>query len=237
MKKDNNFSPHIAHNLGWNFLNSAAYNYGINFIGAGFITWIMIKTGIDWEIRNFMLDNRHIISWISMPALIAGNFIPFLTPLMFLISGKSLKNNKLVIAASALMQTLIISLFYQSALKMITGRSHPLFGSTFDFKNRTFIEVRVNTADFSGSFDWFNMNALLGWPSGHTLTAFSAAAALAEIYHDKLWVKICAYSYAAAMGLSMAVHAHWASDVFAGALIGYAIGKTAGKCYRKFSDT
>jgi len=30
--------------------------------------------------------------------------------------------------------------------------------------------------------------------------------------------------------------AHWASEAFAGALIGYAIGKTVGRSYRKFSD-
>ena len=234
--KDKNHSPHIFHNYGWNLLNSITYNRGLNFILAFFLTWLMIKTGIDWQLRNFMLDNSHVLAWISMPALLVGNFIPIIIPLVFLISGKSLKNKKSVMAASALTQTVMQALFFQSALKMITGRSHPIIGFGFDFSNRIFFDVRAKADDFSGSFDWFNMNALYGWPSGHTITAVSAAAALAEIYHDNRLIKVCAYSYAAVMGFSMAVHAHWTSDVVAGALIGYAVGKSVGKSYRKFFE-
>ena len=229
-------SPHIFYNIGWNTLNSITYNYGLNFIGSGLITWGMIETGIDWGLRNFMLDNDNYLSWLHIPGLAVGMLVPVITPLSFLISGKYLNDERLVITASALTQSLMLTLFFQSALKMVTGRSHPIIGFSSDFNDRSLYDKRSKADDFSNDFDWFNMNFSLGWPSGHTATAFSAAATLSEIYHDTLWIKVCAYSYAAAMGLSMAVHAHWASDVVAGALIGYAIGKTVGRSYRKFLE-
>jgi membrane-associated phospholipid phosphatase len=49
-------------------------------------------------------------------------------------------------------------------------------------------------------------------------------------------VKVCAYIYAALMGFGVSVSVHWASDVFAGMLIGHAIGKTIGKSYRKLIE-
>jgi membrane-associated phospholipid phosphatase len=90
--------------------------------------------------------------------------------------------------------------------------------------------------DFSGVFNWFNMDFFNGWPSGHTANAFSAAAAIAEIYHDNIWVKVGVYTYAAFIGFGVTTHAHWASEAFAGALIGYAIGKTVGKNFRKLLE-
>ena len=222
-------SPHIFHNIGWNLLHSFTYNYGSNFIGAGVGTWGMIETGFDWKWRNTVFDNAWLGN-IGGPVMGAGGIVPLITPLAFFISGKYLKNERLVIAASALTQTLILTMAIQSPLKMITGRRDP------GLVNNSFYERVYNEDDFSGVFNWFNMDFINGWPSGHTANAFSAAATLSEIYHDKLWVKIAAYSYAAFIGFGTTTHAHWASEAVAGALIGYAIGKTVGKSYRQFLD-
>ena len=222
-------TPHIFHNFGWNILNSFTYNYGLNFAGAGLGTWGMIETGIDWKWRNTVYDN----SWmgnIGGPVMVTGALVPFITPLAFYLSGKYFENEKLIITASALTQTFMITMLIQSPLKMITGRNDP------GLVDNNFYERIHEKDDFSNNFNWFNMDFINGWPSGHTANAFSAAATLSEIYHDNIWVKIGAYTYAAIIGFGTTVGSHWASEAVAGALIGYAIGKTVGRSYRKFLE-
>jgi len=221
-------SPHIFHNIGWNVLNSVTYNYGLNFVGAGLGTWGMIESGIDWKWRNLVFDND-LLSQISHPAMLTGYIVPIATPLTFLVFGKALEDEKLVVAASALTQTLILTMAIQSPLKMITGRRDP------GLQNNNYYEKVYDADDFSGVFNWFNMDFHSGWPSGHTANAFSAAAAVTQIY-DNIWIKVGAYTYATLIGLGTTVHAHWASEVIAGALIGYAIGKTVGISYQRFLD-
>jgi membrane-associated phospholipid phosphatase len=62
------------------------------------------------------------------------------------------------------------------------------------------------------------------------------AVALAEMYPKNIGVKIAAYSYATLTGIGMSLFAHWASDTVAGALIGYAIGKSVGKSFKELLD-
>ncbi|MCL1928648.1 MAG: phosphatase PAP2 family protein [Treponema sp.] len=226
---ENVSSPHIFHNIGWNLLHSFTYNYGFNFIGAGVGTWGMIETGIDWKWRNTVFESTW-LSNIGGPVMATGGVVPVITPLLFFLSGKIFSDERSIVAASALTQTLILTMVVQSPLKMITGRRDPGLVDNF------FYERICGEDDFSGVFNWFNMDFINGWPSGHTANAFSAAATLSEIYHDNIWVKVGAYTYAAFIGFGVTVHAHWASEAVAGALIGYAIGKTVGKSYRKFLD-
>jgi membrane-associated phospholipid phosphatase len=108
---------------------------------------------------------------------------------------------------------------------MITGRALPGIVTELDHARNP------RPDDFSGEFDWFNSNFIAGWPSGHTANAFAAAATLSEIYHDNIWLKIGVYSYAALIGLGVTLDVHWASEALAGALIGYAVGKTVGKSF------
>jgi hypothetical protein len=49
-------------------------------------------------------------------------------------------------------------------------------------------------------------------------------------------LKAAVYIYASLLGLGMSVYDHWASDVIAGALIGFAVGTTVGKSYRSLID-
>ena len=60
------------------------------------------------------------------------------------------------------------------------------------------------------------------FPSGHTQASFAAATV---IYRNKKWPGIAALSLATLIGLSrMYLYVHYASDVFAGAAIGYGLG-------------
>jgi membrane-associated phospholipid phosphatase len=61
------------------------------------------------------------------------------------------------------------------------------------------------------------------FPSGHTTLVWSVAPILAHQYADKGWVGPLAYAIAALTSYSrLNDDKHWASDVFCGALLGYA---------------
>jgi membrane-associated phospholipid phosphatase len=67
------------------------------------------------------------------------------------------------------------------------------------------------------------------FPSGHTIAAFSVASVTARRYGRRhRWVPIVAYGAAAAVGFSrITLSAHFPSDVFMGAALGYSIGRFA----------
>lgn len=63
-----------------------------------------------------------------------------------------------------------------------------------------------------------------GFPSGHTIAAFSIATVFAERYRRHHWVPWVAYGLAGLVGISrITLQDHFPSDVFAGAVLGYAI--------------
>ncbi|HEV2176769.1 MAG TPA: phosphatase PAP2 family protein [Terriglobia bacterium] len=62
------------------------------------------------------------------------------------------------------------------------------------------------------------------FPSGHEIAAFSIATVFAKRYARHRWVPWVAYGLAAAVGFSrISLRAHFPSDVFAGAVLGYGI--------------
>jgi len=71
-----------------------------------------------------------------------------------------------------------------------------------------------------------------GWPSGHTTNAFAMATTLIELYPHNTKLKWWARTYAVLIGWGVSTNIHWLSDAVAGALIGYAIGKTVGRSFR-----
>ena len=68
-----------------------------------------------------------------------------------------------------------------------------------------------------------NDSAYRSFPSGHTTTAFALATTIANHYPDYKWYS---YGLATLVGISRIYEeAHWASDVVAGAGLGYASAK------------
>ncbi len=91
-----------------------------------------------------------------------------------------------------------------------------------------FQRLRPNTGQPPNSFDWENGNRMnRSFPSAHTSNAFATATVFATIYKDKKWVTPFAYGMATMVGISRVYdNAHWASDVMAGAAIGFISAKT-----------
>jgi membrane-associated phospholipid phosphatase len=76
---------------------------------------------------------------------------------------------------------------------------------------------------------WFDSPGIAsgGFPSGHTIAAFSVAAVMSRRYgHDHRWVPYVAYGLASTIGFSrITLSAHNVSEVFVGAALGYAISR------------
>ncbi len=63
------------------------------------------------------------------------------------------------------------------------------------------------------------------FPSGHSINTFGLASVFAHEYHDKLWVKIAAYTYAVGVvGARLVARKHFPGDVVAGGAMGWFIG-------------
>jgi membrane-associated phospholipid phosphatase len=138
-----------------------------------------------------------------------------LTPLSFyaigLIRKDSYQQKTSLLAGEALLDSLILS----SVMKVSTLRLRPSdIPPQGDFSD-TFFQRRQSIS--SGSF-----------PSGHTIAAFSVATVFARRYGRHRWVPWVAYGAAGLVGFSrITLQAHFPSDVFLGAALGYSISRFA----------
>ena len=98
------------------------------------------------------------------------------------------------------------------AIKAVTRRKRPADVPPGEPFNDTF---------FNGGKSPFKGSA---FPSGHAAGAFSVATVVASRYHAHRWVPWVVYGFATAVSLSrVADSAHFPSDVFLGAALGYTI--------------
>lgn len=77
--------------------------------------------------------------------------------------------------------------------------------------------------------DWEHWKGGIGsFPSGHASAAFSVATVFAKRYSHHRWVPWVAYGLAGLVGFSrIPLESHFPSDVFLGAVLGYAVGNNA----------
>ena len=110
------------------------------------------------------------------------------------------------LAARAVISSEIVTI----VMKDVDRRSRPANG---DYSNTWFSEKQGSYLRGIGSF-----------PSGHTIAAFAVATVYADRYPNPGWRRWLAYGLAGLVGFSrLPLHSHYASDVFLGAALGYAI--------------
>jgi membrane-associated phospholipid phosphatase len=93
--------------------------------------------------------------------------------------------------------------------------------------------VRPAGIPAAGNFSdsWFDSRGSLfrgngSFPSGHSIAAFSVATIIARRYGNHRWVPYAAYGAAALVGFSrLSLSAHFLSEVFMGAALGYSISR------------
>lgn len=99
------------------------------------------------------------------------------------------------------------------------------------------IDGRARPATFTphGNYwdSWFEHKGLPirgggSFPSGHAIAAFSIATVVAHRYRGHRWAPYVCYGLATVVGFSrLSLSAHFASDVFMGAALGYSISRFA----------
>jgi membrane-associated phospholipid phosphatase len=95
---------------------------------------------------------------------------------------------------------------------------------------------RPNEGEYPNPHIWRGPFALTkdytSFPSGHTSTAFAVATVVADSYADKWYIGAASYALASVAGISR-IHdnKHWASDVFAGAVLGFWVGRSVSRLH------
>lgn len=140
-----------------------------------------------------------------------------LTPAGLYVAGLARKDSKMtgtaLLAGEALADTGLVSLVLKDLTRRVRPVNLPAHGNAYD----TWFESGGSIANGSGSF-----------PSGHAIAAFSVATVVARRYRNHRWVPWVAYGGAALVGFSrLSLSAHFASDVFMGAALGYSISRFA----------
>jgi membrane-associated PAP2 superfamily phosphatase len=196
------------------------HNYGINSALMVTGTYALIQTETDWKWNRFAYRHKPITEF-GMHAYYIGFTVPIVAPLSLYGIGFGLEDPKLQTAAIAATQASMISVFFTTSIKAFTGRKH---SDVWDGGKK----------DYSGdfAFGFMKRGAFAGWPSGHASSAWAMAATLTEFY-DNTALTTGLYGYAFYISASASVSFHWFSDICAGALLGYTIGKIVGRHFNK----
>ncbi|GAA4335669.1 phosphatase PAP2 family protein [Flaviaesturariibacter amylovorans] len=119
-----------------------------------------------------------------------------------------------------------------AVLKKLTGRQRPYITdpNTQEVSPRFFGPFYKTPPNPGGG----STNS--AFPSGHTTVSFAAATVFAEMYPDRKWVPVLSYSVATLVGLSrITENRHWATDVLAGAALGYLTGRLTVRNYKRYA--
>jgi len=187
------------------------------FAAAGWSTGAMVLSGADRAARAEF--DRHIdMEAGNEVANLGGYLVPgIVTPTIWLV-GLATHDRTLAGAGSAVIESMLVTVTTMSAMKVVTGRAWPM---------------AEDGIDHSMEFHPF-LNGIAAWPSGHTATTTTIAAALTAYYPEHWWIPAIGYPLAAYLGVGMMDrNSHWASDAVAGMLLGQAVGYSIGRNFRR----
>ncbi len=220
----------LFYHLDRHFLGTFTDDYGLRHAAAIAGSYGIVRGGWDWQWLKFSASHQAIPN-AGFVSVGIGGTAPIILPLGAYAYGLLKGNRDLQVTGLALGQSAILAVTISSALKAITGRRPP--------GERHFDQNASNySTDFK--FGFLNRGAFNGWPSSHTMNAFAMATTLSELYPENTTIQIVSLTYASLIGLGVSTNIHWFSDAFAGALMGYSIGKVVGTGFRQLlqrSDT
>ena len=191
--------------LHWNRENWVTLAALVGVVAAGQHT-------LDNEMREFTMDESHRNKSFDDLAELGetlGNGL-YVVPGMGVayLLGEVTDNYRLKRVALIGLESRIATDILTTLMKVTTNRDRP----NHDTK----------ASDWHGLFGSKGPRSDAAFPSGHTATAFSFATVIALEYRDQPAIQILAYTAATMAGLSRIYDDdHWATDVIAGATIGY----------------
>jgi membrane-associated phospholipid phosphatase len=137
---------------------------------------------------------------------------------LFFLNGVTFKDQKARDTGLMALETLLHTGILVQVVKHLAGRQRPWVENGIDHWYGPGAFFKRYSQNFFSRYDSFF--------SGHTVSVWGLATVIAENYKNHLWVPLTCYSLATMVGLSrLTEDDHWLSDVFVGALVGYAIGK------------
>jgi membrane-associated phospholipid phosphatase len=135
-------------------------------------------------------------------------------PVGLMVAGYARHDQRSVSSALLCAQAYGDSTIVNLAIKAVTRRQRPV-----DVP----IDGNYHDTFFNGGKSPFHGSS---FPSGHTTAVFSVATVVANRYARHRWVPYVSYAFATVISLSrITTAAHWPSDVFLGAAIGYSTAK------------
>ena len=137
---------------------------------------------------------------------------------LFFLSGVVFKDKKARNTGLMALETLMHTGLLVQVVKHLAGRQRPWVEKGVDHWNGPSAFFKRYNQNFFSRYDSFF--------SGHTVSVWGLATVIAENYKDHFWVPLTCYGLATLVGLSrLTEDDHWMSDVFVGAVVGFAVGK------------
>lgn len=192
-------------------------------------TFLIIESGLDTHVHNYFARNTSVEKY-THSGVAVGSLLPLALGGGLLGGGLIGWSSELASAGSAVLQASVLAVAYTTALKALTGRPHP---GDHDEP----VIYSDNEASETFRFGFLRGGVFWGWPSGHMLSNTAAVTSLMAFYNDKTWLKFAGGAYLGYLFLSVISHGHssmhWFSDAVAGTLMGFAVGWTVGRDFRK----
>lgn len=234
------YVPSLLFNLGEDVKAPSHYNTKQWLIAGAVvgITTALIIADEDIDEWARTLKEKH--NWINKTSPVVTQFGGRVGIYSLIATGlisAAFKNEKGVQTSLLASQAVINSGITGYIIKNITGRERP---------KAAYIYSQQDGGKWNGPFGRYTQTlpykrsgfAFDAFPSGHTATAFSIATVFATQYKDIKGVPFFCYTAATAVGISrLTEHEHWASDVFAGALLGYLSGKQVVRHFNKLHQS
>jgi membrane-associated phospholipid phosphatase len=176
------------------------------------LTYLSVASGFDWYYFSHTRFGN--LFALTMPAAVAGFFLPIIVPMALYYWGEWRGSRRLMRVAVTIAQAEALGWIVSSLYKAFTGRLQPelLPSGVLDDISRQF------------NFGFWENGIFWGWPSSHTTVAFAGVAALICLYPKNRPLALAAGAYALYIGLGVSVSVHWFSDFLAGAILGTLIG-------------
>ena len=201
---------------------------------AKFVAVIGALSIVDRPVQQFGLDmreNNRGLRGISRQITNFGGAYEAYTLGAIGAYGWLFKNQKMQTTTLLAVQSYITGAAVQGVVKFLTGRRRPLaVDRNMVTGNPTFLGPFQNIRNAEGK----RLNG--SFPSGHTTLAFAAATVYAMEYRNKPLIPVLAYTAASLIGLSrITENKHWATDVVAGAALGYLSGRQVVNNYHRYA--
>ncbi|WP_187270091.1 phosphatase PAP2 family protein [Pontibacter qinzhouensis] len=200
------------------YTNALRFVKPVALVVAGTGAWTLTYVFVDEPLQQFTQTNTTAVADFAASVVEPLGRQKYMASVSgaVLVSGWLLKDRKLQQFGTLALGSTLTNAVVTGALKNAMRRHRP--------------SATTENNQFDGITKKSHHSSL---PSSHTSTAFAFATSLATVYQHHKVVPPVAYGVATLVGLSRIYdNAHWATDVLAGAAVGYLSAKGIGLLYQ-----